>query len=96
MSQINSINLKKEFSEKGYCIMRNHSSKIIPKLDNIISELNVIGKSIQKNFNLADVDSVKDVNNKTPVITMHIPTISITLLIPKLSTLLAIFFISIN
>ena len=42
MSQINSINLKKEFSEKGYCIMRNHSSKIIPKTSTSIALVELI------------------------------------------------------
>ena len=56
--------LQREFLDKGYCIIKSNVTKLLPKIEKITNELNVIGKSIEPNFNLFETESVKSANTK--------------------------------
>ena len=61
---MNNNSLLKEYTDNGYCIIKNLRSIIYSKTNRVLSELTEIGKSINPNFDLTNPKSVGYANKE--------------------------------
>jgi len=57
-------NIKKDFENKGFYVVRNLKGKIRPEVGKLLEEIKNIGKSFDKNFNVFDPQKVRAANKK--------------------------------